>query len=61
MAYTGSSLTRYSNDMFEEAPEKAPKLPEPEIAELDPQALTPAERKALGLTEKTPETEETAQ
>ncbi len=48
--------------MLEEMPEEIPKVPVPEeVKELDPQALTPAEREALGLEEpgvptETPET-----
>ena len=60
MAYTRNSLIPYPNAMFEEVPE-VPEVPVGDAEELDPQTLTPAEREALGLTEKTPEAEETAQ
>lgn len=53
-------LIPYPNAMFE-APIEVPPVPIGEAEELDPRALTEAERQALGLEEKTPETEETAQ
>lgn len=57
--YNKEDLIFYSNCMFE-APEETPVVPVGEAEELDPRALTPAEREALGLEEETLETEETA-